>query len=170
MRRVKDAVSNNSVRPRLDGKRLAKATPWILFDIFRIFADQWGQTTRSSLIPFCKAPIYVVEERRWKQESWKQRGFLENMSIFAQNKYSHYDHDEILHQVSTQNLAPLAENDEFDPFQNGFDTEADPIISSHNNKQRSSSPEDQNSPQIVRRSTGSSPECSSDLGLDKKTS
>jgi hypothetical protein len=58
--------------------------------------------------------------------------------------------------------ALLAENHEFDPFQNGFDTEADPIISSHDFKQRSSSPEDQNSPQIVRRSIGSSPECSSD--------
>ena len=64
--------------------------------------------------------------------------------------------------------ALLAENHEFDPFQNGFDTEADPIISSHDFKQRSSSPEDQNSPQIVRRSIGSSPECSSDLGLDNK--
>jgi hypothetical protein len=82
--------------------------------------------------------------------------------------YNHHDHDEILHQVSTQNLAPLAENHEFDPFQNDFDNEADPIISSHNNKQRSSSPEDQNSPQIVRRSIGSSPECSSDSGLDNK--
>ncbi|CBY21911.1 unnamed protein product [Oikopleura dioica] len=58
------------------------------------------------------------------------------------------------------------ENQAFDLFQNGFDTEADPIISI--NKQRSTSPEVRRSPQIVRRSIGSSPECSSDLGLEKK--
>merc|ERR1712176_606674 len=47
-----------------------------------------------------------------------------------------------------------------------FDTEDDPIISSL--RQRTTSPAGQNSPQIVRRSIGSSPECSSDSGLEKK--
>jgi len=62
--------------------------------------------------------------------------------------------------VHSQQESMPAENQEFDPFRNRFDTEDDPIVPSL--RQRTTSPEGQNSPQIVRRSIGSSPECSSD--------